>query len=66
MAAFIGESKRKFFYTFCYGMMSTMPGRSWFCFETGKRALEKCNLVVFGDGCKVSPYVKGREGVSDG
>jgi len=66
MVAFIGGSKRKFFYTFCYSMMSTMPVGSWFFFETGKWALEKCNLVVFGDGREVSPYVKGREGVGDG
>jgi len=66
MAAFIGGSKRKIFYVVCYSMMSTVPVRSWFFFETGELALEKCNLIVFGDGRKVSPYVKGREGVGDG
>jgi len=66
MAAFIGESRRKFCYVFCYGMVSTMPVKRWFFIETAEWTWEKCSLVVFGGWREVSPYVKGRERVVDG
>jgi len=50
------------------GNISMVVAKAWcvggwgYCIETGEQSLEKQSIIIIGDGCKLSPYVKVQEG----